>query len=469
MASKRSEYLLRNLPSPVKNFAMGLNSYLHRNKKYGRIYQEDLIQLRKNFKLSHEHLVQVQTQSLSHLLSQVFIDGENDYARTMRDADITLDFINDDPMKALSLIPRVEKLDFKANLKRFTLSSVDVFSVTQTSGTSGSPMVVPYDESGFQKGFSCWRRFYDLMGLPSRFRNMRFSGRVFTAAKNPKPNQLWVNDWFERRLFASTYHMTDQNLKAYVDKLNRYKPELIDGYPSALEVLARFIETNNLNLECSPIAIACTAETLFQTQRELIERVFGCKIFNQYASSEGGPWITECREGQLHLNLDTGVFEFRYVEEESEFAELVVTSFRNRKIPLIRYCTGDVVTDPKYPGPCACGLDTPTVKEIIGRTDDILESTERGLVGRLDPVYKGVVGINQSQIQQVGIDVFRMLIVPESNFTESELGKLKANFHDRLGLSVKLEIEMVDSIPHSKNGKFRSVVRLDSKPPLIGS
>ena len=32
-------------------------------------------------------------------------------------------------------------------------------------------------------------------------------------------------------------------------------------------------------------------------------------MYNQYASSEGAPFIIECKEGNLHLELQSGVFE----------------------------------------------------------------------------------------------------------------------------------------------------------------
>jgi phenylacetate-CoA ligase len=200
-----------------------------------------------------------------------------------------------------------------------------------------------------------------------------------------------------------------------------------------------------------------------ESDRELISRVFGCGVFNQYASSEGAPPITQCFAGSMHINVDTGFFEFHEVAGDTSVFQLVVTSFRNLKVPLIRYRIGDVVKIRSDAGPCVCGSSFPRVDRIEGRIDDILVSTERGSVGRLDPVYKGVSGIERSQIVQEGKDRFRIKIVPGVGFSDETKRQLERNLRDRLGGSVEIVMEITDLIPLSANGKFRAVINDFSK------
>ena len=60
----------------------------------------------------------------------------------------------------------------------------------------------------------------------------------------------------------------------------------------------------------------------------------GCEIKDQYASSEGAPFIFECPHGKMHIDITSGVFE---VLDESgndaDMGELVVTSFSTRGTP----------------------------------------------------------------------------------------------------------------------------------------
>ena len=57
--------------------------------------------------------------------------------------------------------------------------------------------------------------------------------------------------------------------------------------------------------------------------RELLERVFSCNVYDQYASSEGAPFVAECGSQVLHIELTSGVFE--HFEEGSD--AVLVTSF----------------------------------------------------------------------------------------------------------------------------------------------
>ena len=451
------ELVFNVAPLPLKGFGLGLNSLLGFRKKYGSIFRRELAALRARRKLGPDDLEVSQHKLLADFLHQVWASN-GWYRDAMIESGVDLAAIAANPVGALSRIVPLEKQVLKDNIEAIASTDIPLFVVSNTSGTSGSPMDVPYDAAGYQKGFAYWRRFYDEMGLGDSFRNARFSGRVLLGEARA-PRVFWVHDWCERRLFFSTYHMTEANLPAYVAKLNRYRPELIDGYPSALAILARFIESSGHRLTFKPRAAATTAETLFDEDRDVIERVFGCKVYNQYASSEGAPFITECCLGRMHLNTDTGYFEFQPVPGSEDVKELVVTSFRNLKLPLIRYRIGDTVRlDADGSPPCACGSPFPTIAAIEGRVDDLLYSTERGAIGRLDPVYKGVVGIDRSQIIQQGEDDFRILVVPGAGFTPATLEVLERNFRNRVGHLVSLATDVVDDIPLSANGKFRAVI-----------
>lgn len=451
------DWVFRVSPLWAKGALLGIHSRLHAARKYGQIYRDEVAALRRRAGLSVDELEHAQRALLAEFLDSVR-EVNSHYRGMMHGAGVDSASIKTDSISALLKLDVLEKQFLKNNVSALASEGVPVFSVANTSGTSGSPMDVPYDAAGYQKGFAYWRRFYDSLGLGESFRNARFSGRVLLGeARNPRA--FWVYDWSEKRLFFSTYHMTEANLPAYVAKLNRYRPQLIDGYPSALAILARFIEASGQRLTFTPQAAATTAETLFDEDRAVIERAFGCKVYNQYASSEGAPFITECSEGRMHLNTDTGYFEFQSVPGSEDVKELVVTSFRNLKLPLVRYRIGDTVRlDTDGSAPCRCRSPFPTIAAIEGRVDDLLHSTERGAIGRLDPVYKGVVGIDRSQIIQQGDDDFRILVVPGAGFTPATLEVLERNFRNRVGHSVGLAIDVVDDIPLSANGKFRAVI-----------
>lgn len=217
--------------------------------------------------------------------------------------------------------------------------------VVNTSGTTGSPMRIAMDSMVLQSTRGEWLRYYAWMGLPLHFRSVRLSGRIIIPPLRRYP-PFWVYNTAAKQLVMSSYYLTEGNLPAYIDKLNAFKPMLIDGYPSAFYVLAGYILRKKTRLSLRPQAISLTAETLMDHQRSAIEEAFGCKVYNQYASSEGALWIVECYRGHCHLWLDTGVFEFinrQSMDGETDISEIVMTSFRSFKTPLIRYQIGDWV------------------------------------------------------------------------------------------------------------------------------
>lgn len=366
-------------------------------------------------------------------------------------------------LEILSKLPLLEKDLLRNNLDKIcsTSNKRPTKGSIHTSGTTGSPMAIEYDSESKQGTKAEWRRYYDWLGLPKKFKSVRFSGRIITNPKATKP-PFWVYNIVNKQLFMSTYHLSDNNIDSYIKKLNKYKPEFLDGYPSALYILANFVLKNKITLQFKPVAISTTAETLFDHHRLAIEKAFCCKVYNQYASSEGAPWIVECKLGQPHLWIDTGVFEFMDQSDNLDGtinSELVVTSFRNFKTPLIRYRIGDVVTRYADDRMCTCGSHYPIIHKIIGRQDDILYTKEKGHVGRLDPAYKGLSGIKQSKIIQLTIDKIEVLIVPENGYSENTGLQLLANLQDRLGSDIKINIIKTRKIPLGKNGKFKSVER----------
>ena len=58
-------------------------------------------------------------------------------------------------------------------------------------------------------------------------------------------------------------------------------------------------------------SIITSAETLYDYQRDFIESVFGCKIFNRYGCREFGHIACECEEHNgLHINMEHLNIEF---------------------------------------------------------------------------------------------------------------------------------------------------------------
>jgi phenylacetate-CoA ligase len=126
-------------------------------------------------------------------------------------------------------------------------------------------------------------------------------------------------------------------------------------------------------------------------------------------------------------------------------------------MPLIRYLIGDAAKLSSTG--CDCGRASPVIESIEGRMDDLIRTPSGRQVGRLDPAFKGINGVRESQIVQTALDQVVVRIVADDLSAFDSYG-LIANLSERLGTDVNVSIEYVNSIPREANGKFRSVKSL---------
>ncbi len=450
-----------SLPYPFKVILLNIKGYLNVKQRYTKEFESYLQEHIKLWDASPEDVTNFQKNKLAMLLSEV-LEYSKWYSSIMQDLGITIEEIKKDPMGVLKKMPILEKAQRKDEVESIVNTKRETVMVGHTSGTSGAPTIDYLDRDSINVSFAIWKRFHRVIGVTRKSKQVRLSGRLIVDAKAKKP-PFWVYNYFEKQLLMSTYHLTSSGLQHYVNKLNKFKPELIDGYPSAIYVISMYINKNDIKLDFVPKAIAVTSETLYDYQRTEIEKAFDCHVFNQYASNEGSPFITECVNGNLHLNLDSGVFEFVNINGESakpgEIAKLIVTSYINLKTPLIRYDIGDTVLLPAENEKCSCDCSMPIVKKIIGREDDILWTEEKGYVVSADTGYKGLSGITQGQIIQESPKEITINLVIEDGFDERMKEKLLTNFRDRLGENVEYTVNILDNIPLGPNEKFDAVKR----------
>lgn len=157
-----------------------------------------------------------------------------------------------------------------------------------------------------------------------------------------------------------------------VAELNAYRPTVLLGFPSTVELLADELRAGRLRI--APALVAVGGETLSGAARDRIRDVFGCAVLDEYAASEVPGLAVQCHRGVLHVNADRYLFEpvddaGRPVPPGETSATVLVTNLANRVQPLIRYDLGDRVT--VLPGPCPCGSPLPPV-QVEGRSGDVL-------------------------------------------------------------------------------------------------
>jgi phenylacetate-CoA ligase len=171
---------------------------------------------------------------------------------------------------------------------------------------------------------------------------------------------------------------------------------------------------------------------------------------------------SECECGNLHLFPDVGIlenldFKTNLPVVEGQLGEFVCTGLLNQDMPLIRYRIGDFgkVSNQNR---CKCGREMPILTQIEGRADDMVITPDGKRIGRMDPIFKADINIKESQIIQEAIDFIRVKVVPTDSFNSEDVQEIIQRVQQRLGASVRVEVELVDEIPRTKAGKFKAVV-----------
>jgi phenylacetate-CoA ligase len=352
-------------------------------------------------------------------------------------------------------IPLLDKDIIQENLNFFRNRHKFVYSKGYTSGTSGSPGTFYRDlNSIIWENAFLWR-FYGWAGI-NRENNRRITlrGEMVKDINSNEP-PFWYENKNSNELILSSYHLNNRNLKFYYEKIKQFKPNNLYCYPSAGFILAEYLNENGLDLKLS--AVFTSSEMLLDYQKEMMENVFQCKVFDWYGQAERVSAIATCEYGTYHIIPEYSITEL--IPTGNNLYEIVGTTLHNYVMPLVRYRTGDLVEIYPDDYKCKCGRNFKCIKRIIGRSEDIIILPDGRKIGRLDHIFKNLENIKECQIIQLDIGRIIFKVVKQDNsginFIKEEIIK---NARKYLGNQVNIEIEFVDKIERDKNGKFRAVI-----------
>src|SRR5262249_7408631 len=88
--------------------------------------------------------------------------------------------------------------------------------------------------------------------------------------------------WFD------CFRLSHEVLARYHEEMERYQPECIVAYASALATFAQFLRERGLRPSYPRKCIVTGAEKLFDAQREVAEEVFRKPIYERYGSRDAG-------------------------------------------------------------------------------------------------------------------------------------------------------------------------------------
>jgi phenylacetate-coenzyme A ligase PaaK-like adenylate-forming protein len=443
------------VPVAVQHLLTATYGLRMRRIRYGRVFAETRRWLAVTEGSSRAEVEQLQSQALQRTVNHA-VARTAYYRDLFGELRLTADMIR--TPRDLLRIPVIDKETVLARADELRAEGVATVRTYFTSGTSGTTLAVPIDDSSRQRNYAFFARALAWAGVENG-RSATFAGRPIVPGTWSRPGTVWRwNPAMRNRLFSS-YHLSPANAAAYSRALCRYAPDYIDSYPSSVALLASLLSEARLRAP-RPKAIITSAETLTTRQRELIEEVFGARCYDQYGCTEQSVFASQCEHATYHVHPEYGIVEILRENgdpaQPGETGEIVCTSFTNDAFPLLRYRLGDVAVLGE--GRCPCGREFPTLDRILGRLDDVLVTPDGRRVGRLDPAFKGRRTIREAQVVQESEAKVTVRIVPGSDYRDEDGLAVVKELEARLGSEMEIVVERVPSIKRTGRGKLRAVV-----------
>ena len=334
---------------------------------------------------------------------------------------------------------------------------LDEYRVMTSSGSSGRKAVFVYDRAAWIGVLTMFLRRSSWVGLRlglPRTRLAMIGGGAPTHMSRRGAQSLNVG--LHRMLSLSVTQPVDE----LVGRLNAFKPDFVNVYPSTAGLLADQQLAGRLQLGLR--GLTTNSEPLAPALRERLKRAFGVNPTDFYATTEG-LWGHECEEGSLHLFDDMCIVE--NVDEDSRpvppgeiGSRLLVTNLFNRVQPLIRFEISDLVA--AEPDPCPCGRTLMRLRSLEGRAEDVVRLGDVAVHPLQFAIVTADPAVREFQVVQEGQALrLRVALRNGSEGAEERLGERVRGRLAELGVArPEVRVERVDALERSPGGKLQVVV-----------
>ena len=361
-------------------------------------------------------------------------------------------------------LPITDKATIRAHFADWRAEGATGLTEVRTSGSSGEPLRfllgphrVSFDIAAKWRATRWWgvdigSREFVLWGSP-----------VETGAQDLIRT---IRDRLLRSCLIPARALDDGQVDVILDRLRRFRPSMMFGYPSALARIARRALERGDCTEAGVQVAFCTSEVLRPEWRAQIAEAFGCRVANEYGARDAGFIARECPHGRLHITAEEVIVEIvdddgRAVADGVE-GEILVTNLAGPEFPFIRYRTGD--RGIRSSERCPCGRGLPVLESICGRANDGLVARNGAWIhgSAVNHMIRDIPGLDAYQVVQESREHVVLKLAMTQTPTAEVTSRLSIGIERLLGEGVDVEIRQVAQIPPQPNGKFRHIVnRID--------
>jgi phenylacetate-CoA ligase len=359
-------------------------------------------------------------------------------------------------LKQVPLLEKVDLIEHREEMVSRAMPATKRLYLT-TGGTTGEPVGFYLEKGiGRAKEHAFMETMWKRGGYFDGARMAMLRGHVTSTKADGKISSYdATRDW----LVLSSYHMTLQRLPLYMEKLERFQPDLLYTFASTALQLAEYIEESGLQWQLPLRGILCSSERLTAPQQRIVERVFKTRCYTWYGHTERVVMAAWGRNTELYYFHPVYGFAEFGPPDSGGLREVIGTTFDNFAMPLIRYRTGDYVRlldDPQakreYPWI--------TATEIAGREQEFVYSGSGRKISLAtfnmhDDIFDDLYSV---QFYQEIPGKIHMRYIAGPKFSAARLPGIEAGLRRKLGDDFELVLENVSEVEKTARGKHKWLV-----------
>lgn len=375
-------------------------------------------------------------------------------------------FLGDKTIDSWEDVPVMQKADLQKPLKERLSNGYPEKKVyvNKTSGSSGHPFIFAKDK--FCHALT-WAEILDRFGwyeldfhssFQARFYGIPLDGFGYRKER--------FKDQLSSRFRFPIFDLSDEKMEQFLKVFRRKKFDYMNGYTSSIVLFAKYLQKKKVRLkQVCPTLKYCvvTSEMLFESDKQLMQEVFGVPVVNEYGASELDLIAFTNANDEFVVNSETLFVEILDEHDKAvpngTSGRIVITGLYNKAHPMIRYDIGDTgILSPNST------LKKPVLQQLIGRTNDVAKLPSGKTVPGLTFYYvtKSIIeddgNVKEFVIEQTALDTFQIFYTSETQLTPAETETIKNALYKYLENDLNLIFERVEVLDRSKRGKLKQFI-----------
>lgn len=338
----------------------------------------------------------------------------------------------------------------------------DIVRIHSSSGTTGTPVVIPYTAKDVDDWGEMFKRCYEFAGVTNEDRVQITPGYGLWTAGIGFQNGC-------EKLGAMAIPMGPGNTEKQLQMMMDLKSTVLCSTSSYALLLAEEIGKRGIKDKIHLKKGVIGSERWSQKMRDRISTELGIELYDIYGLTEiYGPGIgISCHENcGMHYWDD-----YIYLEiidpmtgknlPDGEIGEIVITTLVKEGAPLIRYRTHDLSRI--IPGECVCGSKFPRLDIIMGRTDDMMKikgvNVFPSQIEEILGTFEEISSEYQIRISHLdGKDTMRIYVESTGDVDFADLSRrIAEQVKSRIGFTPIVKVVEVGVLPRSMKKTARVI------------